>query len=92
MNLDLSVLPFQSFGPSIHFVPCRYAFCPCQVCLNYVDVAVTVASLFELTSRVFLLPVRKGEQRERASERDTARARERERESRALELSSDALS
>ena len=58
------------------------------------DVAVTVASLFELTSRVFLLPVRKGEQRERerASERDTARARERERESRALELSSDALS
>ena len=42
----------------------------------------TVASLFELTSRVFLLPVRKGEQRERerASERDTARARERERE------------
>ncbi|CAE7875696.1 Cacna1i [Symbiodinium microadriaticum] len=28
-----------------------------KVCLNYVDVAVTVASLFELTSRVFLLPV-----------------------------------
>ncbi|CAE7542101.1 NaCP60E [Symbiodinium natans] len=28
-----------------------------KVCLNYVDVAVTATSLFELTSRVFLLPV-----------------------------------
>ena len=55
-TFSLSIPLPLPLSPSLALLPIRAA----QVCMNYVDVAVTVASVFEVTSRVLLLPAGTG--------------------------------